>query len=58
MARYGAVSDANVYASDGNDLELKKSNSRDRLNMCSFMDDFNPRDGDFWEKVGLSELHA
>ena len=56
MARYGAV--LNVNVSDGNDLELKKSSGRDRSNMSSFVDDFNPRDRDFWEKVSLLQLHA
>ena len=56
MARYGTVSIN--YPCTANEFDLEARNGRDRPNMCTFADDFNPRDAEFWKKVGQLEISS
>ena len=54
-ASYGTVSINDPYTP--NEFDLEARNGRDRPNMCAFADDFNPKDAEFWKKVGLLERY-
>ena len=46
-----------AYAAEDLQLEEKESQGASRPKLHSFMEDFNPSDSDFWNKVRLLPVH-